>query len=149
VTAKLNGLRIVTDTLWDTAHASIATRRKGVGGRPTRGTDSKYLLTGFVRCGVCGGAMVQGWQGFPGYPVYRCWYNQSRGRTVCTNTLTAPMLLADQAILRAVDNDVLDPDVVEAALDLALATLSKPDPASATPRDTLSAELQRIDTARN
>ena len=40
-------------------------RRHGMGGRPTRGTASKYLLTGFARCSVCGGAMVQGWQGFP------------------------------------------------------------------------------------
>src|SRR5207245_2418839 len=114
VTANVESLRIISDEIWGTAHTSLATRRKGIGGRPTRGTESKYLLTGFLQCGVCGGAMVQGWQGFPGYPVYRCWYNQSRGRTVCTNTLTVRMNLADQAILHALEKDVLDPQIVEA-----------------------------------
>jgi hypothetical protein len=42
---------------------------------------------------------------------------------VCTNTLTVPMNLADLAILNAVEKDVLDREVIEAALDLALAEL--------------------------
>jgi len=52
--------------------------------------------------------------------VYRCWYNWSRGPSVCSNTLTVPQERADLAVLRAIERDVLDPDVVETGLALAL-----------------------------
>ena len=56
-------LRIVSDELWKAAHDRMAqTHRtylhRGVGqlgGKPESGLQSRYLLSGFVRCGVCGG----------------------------------------------------------------------------------------------
>ena len=100
-----------------------------------RQPDSKYLLSGFVRCGVCGGSIVQSWQALKS--VYRCWYNWSRGPAVCTNTLTVPQDRADLAVLRAVERDVLDPQVVEAALVFALDQLTRADTGSAARREDL------------
>jgi len=80
--------------------------------------DSKYLLTGMVDCGVCGGTIVQTWNGRK--PAYRCWYNHSRGSTVCANALVVHMPLADETILRGITRAVLDPEVMAEALDLAL-----------------------------
>jgi tetratricopeptide (TPR) repeat protein len=78
-------------------------------------------------------------------PAYRCWYNHSRARTVCSNSLMVDMHLADDAVLRAVTRDVLDPDVVREALDLALRELEQPDGAVAARLETLKTELARLD----
>jgi len=58
-------LRIVSDDLWDRAHARMnAARRiylKGTKGeffgRPILGNPSKYLLTNFAQCHQCGGSL--------------------------------------------------------------------------------------------
>ena len=84
--------------------------------------ESKYLLSGFVRCGVCGGSIVQ--SGIAMKSVYRCWYNWSRGPSVCANTLTVPQDRADLTVLRAIERDVLDPEIVEAALFVSLQQLA-------------------------
>src|SRR5207237_3677074 len=77
--------------------------------------------------------------------VYRCWYNWSRGPSVCANTLTVPQDRADLTVLRAIERDVLDPEIVEAALFVSLQQLAHPDTASATRRDALSDELARLE----
>jgi hypothetical protein len=148
VVTKRDGLRIVSDELWANAHDSLRTRQKSFGlkralPRLAGSRDSKYLLSGFVRCGVCGGSIVQSWQALKS--VYRCWYNWSRGPAVCTNTLTVPQDRADLAVLRAVERDVLDPQVVEAALVFALDQLTRADTRSAARREDLRTELVRIE----
>jgi len=70
----------VSDELWATAHEALESRQKAYGfkrgsARPAGAYDSKYLLTGTVECGVCGGTIVQTWHGRK--PAYRCWYNHS------------------------------------------------------------------------
>ena len=92
--------------------------------RPAGALASKYLLTGMVECGVCGGTIVQTLNA--NKPAYRCWYNHSRGCAVCSNSLVVDMHLADDTVLQAVTRDVLDPDVVAEALDLALRELEQP-----------------------
>jgi hypothetical protein len=95
-----------------------------------------------VECGVCGGTIVQTWNGRK--PAYRCWYNHSRGSTVCANALVVDMHLADETFLRAITRDVLDPEVMAEALDLALRDLEQPV-ADAGRSETLRAELTRLE----
>ena len=87
--------------------------------------------------------IVQSWQARKS--VYRCWYNWSRGPAVCTNTLTVPQERAELTVLRAIERDVLDPQVVEAALAFSLEQLTHVDTASAARREVLRAELERLD----
>ncbi|CAN5882190.1 hypothetical protein BH18ACI5_BH18ACI5_17220 [soil metagenome] len=54
-------LRVVSDELWTAAHCRLAERQQKYS---TRGfprqkhdRDSRYLLSGFARCAVCGGGM--------------------------------------------------------------------------------------------
>ena len=141
-------LRIVSDEAWSSAHDALAARQKSFGfkralPRLTSSHDAKYLLSGFVRCGVCGGSIVQSWIALKS--VYRCWYSWSRGPSVCSNTLTVPQERADLAILRAVERDVLDPEVVEVALVLSLEQLTQSDLAASDRRDYLKTELVRIE----
>jgi hypothetical protein len=55
------------------------------------------------------------------------------------------MYLADEVVLRAITRDVLDPDVVNEALDLALRELEQPATAGAARADTLKNELVRLE----
>ena len=148
VVTTIENLRIVSDELWAAAHEALQTRQKKYGfkaGQPRQPSaiDSKYLLTGMVDCGVCGGTIVQTWSGRK--PVYRCWYNHSRGRAVCSNSVLVDMHLADETVLQAVGRDVLDPEVVNEALELALRELQQ----QATPDEAqigrLKNELVRVE----
>jgi DNA invertase Pin-like site-specific DNA recombinase len=145
---QVEHLRIVNDDLWTSAHQALSSKQKTFGfkrgtPRPAGAFDSKHLLTGFVQCGVCGGTIVQTWNGKK--PAYRCWYNHSRGRAVCSNSLVVDMRLADDAVLRAITRDVLDSEVVREALDLALRDMEQPDLAVAAHLETLKNELGRLD----
>ena len=147
VITTVEHLRIVRDELWATAHESLQSRQKAYGfkrgsARPVGAYDSKHLLTGMVECGVCGGTIVQTWNGRK--PAYRCWYNHSRGRAVCANAVVVDMNVADETVLRAITRDVLDPEVVGEALELALHELAQPVAAAARV-DTLKAELARLE----
>jgi hypothetical protein len=95
-----------------------------------------------VECGVCGGTIVQTWNGRK--PAYRCWYNHSRGRAVCANAVVVDMHLADETVLRAITRDVLDPEVVAEALDLALRDLQQLAPGAGR-IETLKAEITRLE----
>ena len=58
-------LRIVDDTLWSQAHARLGETRKLYArmtdgkliGRPGSTRESRYLLTGFLTCALCGGSV--------------------------------------------------------------------------------------------
>ena len=149
VVASVAELRIVSDELWANAHNALASRQKTYGfkrgsPRPARALDSKYLLTGMVECGVCGGTVVQTWSARK--PAYCCGYHHSRGRAVCSNSLVVDMHLADHVVLQAITRDVLDPEVVSEALDLALRDLEQPATAGAARTDALTNELGRLES---
>jgi len=59
------------------------------------------------------------------------------------------MHLADDTVLQAVTRDVLDPEVVREALDLALRDLEQPATAVAARLDTLKNELARLEVELN
>ena len=58
-------LAIVPEALWNAAQARLDASRRSylrrndgqLGGKPEAGLESKYLLSGFLRCGECGGNM--------------------------------------------------------------------------------------------
>lgn len=148
VVTRLEHLRIVTDELWERAHEALGAKHKTFGfkrgsPRPAGAIESKYLLSGFAQCGVCGGSIVQTWSARK--PGYRCWYNHSRGRAVCANSVIVDMRLADDAVLRAITRDVLDPEVVAEALDRALEATQETETATAARVDGLRTELGRVE----
>lgn len=62
ITRQDEALRIVSDDLWKAAHNRIGRERRAylqrpdgkLGGKPSPG----YLLSGFLKCGVCGGNLI-------------------------------------------------------------------------------------------
>ncbi|MFQ5803603.1 MAG: recombinase family protein [Candidatus Methylomirabilales bacterium] len=126
-------LRIVSDELWEAAHDRLRTSHEGYlrgtgdkpWGRPGNGIDSKYLLTGLAVCGSCGGSLTARSRshGKRRAFFYHCLCNVQRGRAACSNDLAAPMEEVDQAVLTAVQADLLRPEVITAVLKEALARL--------------------------
>jgi site-specific DNA recombinase len=127
------GLRIVSDESWTAAHTRLAGIRanlvKATGGRILRAhgsRESKYLLPGFARCTVCGGALcaMSRNHGTLRAHFYGCLAYHKRGTTVCGNGLWVPVDREDEAVLRTLGGDVLRPPVVMAILDGVFETMS-------------------------
>jgi hypothetical protein len=120
-------------------------------GRPGMGRESKYLLTGIGRCGCCGANLVVigGRTGSAGNrrPMYYygCSYRHNRGATVCANDTRVKMDKLDDAVLDAIQQQVLTPDalkyIVERAVQIAMERQrSEPDRAKG-----LQKEISRIE----
>lgn len=125
-------LRIVPDELWGPVQTLLTGRstahRVALGGRSPASVSAKYLLSGFGQCGGCGGGMIVVFRGRDhGRARYCCWTHRQRGRSKCANALSIPTALLDQAVLQAIEQEVLRPDVIEAATRAALASLAPAD----------------------
>jgi DNA invertase Pin-like site-specific DNA recombinase len=154
VTIENPALRIVSDALWEAAHAQLAQRRRAFALRLAPGTPgasaprldqpSPYLLSGLGRC-TCGGALIamsrhhgrrRGY--FYGYA-----YNSKRGPAVCRNNLHLPQAVLDTAVLEAVAAR-LDAQVVAAAVAEALRRLEETERHRAERRLALEQELRLV-----
>ena len=126
-------LRIVPDALWQAAHARLDAARaaylRGTGGRlwgrPDQGVESKYLLTGLVRCYVYGGSIYvkSRSHGRRRFFLYGCTSYHLRGRSVCPNGIEVSMEPTNQLVLDAFASDILRPEYVEQAIDRLVAWL--------------------------
>ena len=146
-------LRIVSDELWDAAHARLTASRASYlrgtrgqrWGRPASGIASKYLLTGMVSCSACGGTMVvtsQDWKTRRKF-AYACRYYHTRGASVCSNCLEAPMEATNREVLIAFERDVLAPAVIDEAVRKALERL-RPSQATDEQQHSLRVELIKV-----
>ena len=118
-------LRVVSDAEWDAAHGRLARARaeydEATHGLRKRTVDreSKYLLVGFSRCGICGGKLCvqsrsKGKRGRLGRTFYyRCTSNLLSGASVCRHGQLWPMEAIDDAVLTSIAGHTLTADVVE------------------------------------
>jgi site-specific DNA recombinase len=141
-------LRIVSDPLWNAAHAQMDQQRRRYAPR-TRGAapwgnQGKYLLTGLLRCAVCGGGLEVRSRSHGTHRAffYGCSSYHRRGTSVCTNCLTMPMETADDAVLTVLENGLLDQRVLDAAVRRTADRLSRRGNATASVRR----ELARVDS---
>ncbi len=139
------GWRIVTDELWNAAHAVRARRNdrhdRDAGGRIQRtaigngAARRKRLLSGFLRCGECGGSFHS-----MTHDMWGCsWY---RNRGTCSNATRIAEADLERAVLGAVRR-ALTEEVAEHALHVALDELQKRITASEPQR--LEDELAGLD----
>ncbi len=148
-------LRIVPEALWNDAHTRLAATRqhylrgtKGeLWGRPANGIESKYLLTGLAICGQCGGSLYvrSRAHGKSRKFFYGCTSYNLRGTTVCANATEVDMEAANHAVLSSIERDLLQPEIVAAAIETALATLTAPDEAAPGQRQALVAERAALE----
>jgi site-specific DNA recombinase len=125
-------LGIISDDQWHAAHGRLAGTRErlktafgGMGHPQAHDIDSRYLLSGFARCAVCGGGLgvTGGSHSSAKSHVYGCIAYHKRGASVCGNRLKIPIDRLDDAVLTTLAGDVLRPAVIMAVVDGVLARL--------------------------
>ena len=124
-------LRVVSDDVWNAVHArldGVRKRQRHVAGNVgyRRDVESKYLLSGFARCAVCGASFypLSRSHGKQRAYFYGCSAHHKRGSAVCGNNLVQRMEKIDDAVLRAIGGDVLRPAVIMAVVEGVIAELS-------------------------
>ncbi len=146
-------LRIISDELWTTARERLDQARRAylrwtggrLCGRPDTGLESRYLLTGFSSCGICGGSLgVRIRRVGTGLLDYRCVYHATRGVTVCTNGVALPVRIANAEIIGRLQRDVLTPTVVERAIAKALDRYAAETATTTAREGRLREELDRV-----
>jgi site-specific DNA recombinase len=151
-------LRIIPDELWQRVKARLneraalfprsQTTRKLIG-RPRYQDESAYLLVGFVRCSVCGGPVgtesrAHGSNGARQLvPHYACLDNRRRGKAICANPVALRQDILDGKVLGAIA-EVLQPEILERAVEKALAKLAYARSHHASRRAQVEHELQDV-----
>ena len=145
VRADRPDLRIVSDELWQAAHARLDATRLKSGGVVLPRRESNYLLSGIGRCAICGGGfhVRQRDPKRRSSHVYACLVNYSRGSAVCSHVTRWPMEARDRAVLAALAGDVLESAIVEDVI--AEARQSFEGAAQIDARDQVARELATVE----
>lgn len=110
-------LAIIAKDLWDLVQERFRRTRKHHGcGRPAGTGTHVYLVSGLLRCGVCGGSMtVMGRTIKAGvrYATFGCTTHSQRGASICPNSLTISERKATATILGALQDALTDPLLAE------------------------------------
>ena len=109
-------LAIVSSALWDQARAAAAAKQRTYQRRDdgsflessARRGPSRYLLSGLLECGLCGGSFFA----VAGGERYGCGWHRDRGPKVCGNALRIGRSELESRILGAVRERILVPEVV-------------------------------------
>jgi len=155
IEVELPECRIVSDDLWDAAHAALERRARVFVPQirasseaqpiPQLTPPSEYLLSGLARCSPCGGpiiAMSRHHGRRRGY-FYGCAHNWKRGPAICPNNLHLPQAVLDEAVLDAMVR-ALDAELVEAAVAQAFVRLTEAGGETTDRRPVLEAEIAEV-----
>jgi len=155
VDVELPEYRIISDELWEAAHAALDRRASAFVPRiwavseaeplPQLTPPAPYLLSGLARCTSCGGpiiAMSRHHGRRRGY-FYGCAHNWKRGPAICRNNLHLPQAVLDEAVLEAMGH-ALDAELIEAAVAQAFARLTETAAETADRRPMLEGEIAEV-----
>ena len=115
-------LRVVSDELWQRVRqrSEFVSSHYGMKSRPGLVTrwnaiGSRYLFSGILRCGLCGASMnIVSGAGKRAYSKYGCPMHHMRG--TCQNDLTERSEILEGRLLDALQEAVLQSDVVDYAI---------------------------------
>ncbi len=105
---------IVGDRLWERVEQRF--KSNPTPRPPGPGTEGKYLLSGLCICGFCGGPLALVKISRTG-SAYVCGTRHQRGKSACKNSLVMPLEIMEQAVLAAVEHDMLKPERVVAVIN--------------------------------
>ena len=100
-------LRIVPQDLWEAAKA----RQKDLDAKPNglwHRNRPRYLLSGLLRCGVCGGGYAK-----INASHYGCAASKNKGESVCANRKTIKREVLESKILSALQTHLMRDDLLE------------------------------------
>jgi DNA invertase Pin-like site-specific DNA recombinase len=111
ITTRDEALRIVSDVLWSRVRAMDNASRSGSTGQPKRGRPVRHLLSGLLRCELCGASMVIG----GGQPLqYRCASRKDGGAHACANGNTVAKAVAEDLLIQPVRDLLLSDEAIAA-----------------------------------
>jgi DNA invertase Pin-like site-specific DNA recombinase len=147
-------LRVVSEELWQRTRERLEARRQQFDARANgavqirrQDVESRFLLSGFARCALCGGSFhsVSRSHGSRRASFYACSSYWKRGSSVCGNGLVMKTERIDDAVLQALGGDVLRPAVVMATVDRVLDQLHRFDGSRAHELDRLRSERTAVE----
>lgn len=135
-------LRIIDEPLWEAVRRRHAqATHANPGGRPRGQRQPARLLSGLVKCGLCGGRMVMSGPG----AAMRCQTRIERGPDGdaggCGNGRAPAYAGVEARVLASVQANLLHPDAIAAAVDGFAARVTKARKANAGERLKLEKEL--------
>jgi hypothetical protein len=110
-------LRILPQDLWDKAQARLALHNRVGAGVRSRHTKT-YLLSGFLRCGVCGAAYS-----VRSRHAYGCTTNNSRGESVCPNRLRASRKRLERLVIASLRDRLYSAETIAPLIEQVRAAL--------------------------
>jgi site-specific DNA recombinase len=109
VVENVPALRIVSEELWSSVKARQAAVRHCVAQdaavRPERARRPRYLFSGLITCGTCGGGYT-----LVGARHYGC--ANARNRGTCGNRLTIRRDALEETVLRGLKDNLLQPELI-------------------------------------
>jgi hypothetical protein len=109
-------LRIISDDLWSAVRSKDRKKRKAAGSKyyvPGEGSK-KYVLSGILKCGICGASMVT--SSYNGHSRLVCNNHWNRGNSVCENGVRIERQKVETVILDVVRQRVLQPHLFKKLL---------------------------------
>lgn len=109
-------LRIVSDILWKRVQSRQEEVRKALKGKNLAsgrlpGYQSKYLFSGFLKCGACGGGVMVVSSGKVAGPRYGC-YRAHREHT-CENKIEISLKTVESRLLEKLQTELQRPEVTD------------------------------------
>ena len=121
VTKTVEALRIVDAATWAQVQARFASRtRTRSPGRPRGSVGAGHLLSGLLKCGVCGGSfglLSRRKKAGETYQTLGCVAHKSRGAAICANDKTISERKVRAAVVGHLRDVLTRPDRIEAFIE--------------------------------
>lgn len=144
-------LRIIDQLTWDKiqelnrADSNVIREPSGrLAGSRTNSGPAKYLFSGLLKCGKCGGSMIVVTSG--GYSSYVCNNYWNRGTTVCTNRKRLPRRVVESDLLSGIQSALLDDRLIEGLVSRVNALILEGHKSEPTDIRALAEDAKRIET---
>jgi site-specific DNA recombinase len=116
VTQAMPELAIVSPEQWAAARDRFKRVHATARGRPAGTGKHVYLISGLLRCGVCGGSMTvvgRKQKADVSYARFGCTAHASRGSSICANALSVSERRASRTLVDALRGKLARPELVE------------------------------------
>ncbi len=141
-------LRIIDEDLWQQVQAQRTKVRarydSPAGFGKSRSEYGKYLLSGLLICGTCGGSMSIRTSSTIRSQKYGCTRHWRRGSSVCANAILVRRDVAEAKIARLLREKLYTPAAIDRLVEKVNARLRAQAPAVVAERDRLLADLPRV-----
>jgi site-specific DNA recombinase len=142
ISQEIPELRIVSEALWDKAkgrQSKLDARKPGL----WRRNRPRYLLSGLIKCGECGGGYSK-----INTTHYGCSVTRNKGESVCTNRKTISRERLEGAVLSALQTHLMRADLVEVFCQEYAQHLNELSAAQDSDRREKAAEMRRLKKRR-